>query len=313
MTGRSVFGSFLTLVFTGAISCSFLPALAENPKITETYKVTGSLMRSPINVDAQPGDTFGESNSYSCDESVFNDSRANSLLDSADYDELVRKCNTVLGDDQTSAWARFYRGCAYYHQDEFRLAIRDFKQTSSDVFYGRTSHIWLGSCYERVRKYQSAIAHYSEAIKAGDNDPGLLVSRGCIVGLTGKWQEAIEDFNTAIELQPESGWALFNRGYAHAKLNNFEEALQDLTASIELDPALSNAYNYRGYIYEQRKDLDSAIADLSKAIELNSDYAAAYMNRGCAYYLKNECEKADKDFRKARELDSHLREHRPVL
>lgn len=311
--GHSIHLTCTAAVLLVSTGLGVVPAEAQVlNRVTETFKITGGMTRSPINVDDRP-DSIPDEPTVSADEDQFTEARANVLLQGGEYEQIASRCTELLNQQEAGAWPRFYRACAYFHQNEFRLAVRDFKLTAADPFYGRTSHIWLGACFERLKKYQSSIAHYTEAINAGDTDPGLFVSRGCVVGLTGKWQDALDDFNHALELQPRNGWALNNRGYAHAKLNNLDDALHDLNSAIELEPASANTYNYRGYVHEQLKDLDSAIIDLSRAIELNSEYAAAFMNRGYAYLLKNECEKAEKDFRRARELDSHLRDRRPVL
>ena len=284
---RKACSYLLTLIFLLAP----IGALACPQASTGTYKLTGSLMRSPISAeesgDGFAGDATGDSGEEPGDADTFNDRKADVLLDAGEYSQLVDECARILDRDQDCAWARFYRGCANFQQHEYRAALKDFKQTLCDSYYGRTSHIWLGATYERIRKYQSSINHYSEAIKDGDSDPNLLVSRGCVIGLTGRWGEAIEDFDRALALQPNSGWALNNRGYARAKLGAFDEALVDLSSAIEVDPDSANSYNYRGYIHQQRKELDAAIADLNKAIEIAPDYAAAYMNRGCAHLLRD--------------------------
>lgn len=279
----------------------------------DTYTITGSLMRSPISADSSSENGAADTSNYSSDDDVFDDRKANALLQSAEYDELIRSCNAVLDQSATCVWARFYRGCAYFHQDDLRSAVRDFKQTADDEFFGRTSHIWLGSAYERLKKYQTSLVHYNEALKGGARDASLLVSRGCIMNLLGRWHDAIDDFDQAIELQPDNAWTLNHRGYAYAKLSNFEEALTDFSAALSIDPGLSLAYNFRGFVRNQRKDFDTAIEDFTKAVELNPEYAVAYINRGCAYFAKGDNERADKDFRKAKELDPHLRERRPVL
>ncbi|MBY0549782.1 MAG: tetratricopeptide repeat protein [Candidatus Obscuribacterales bacterium] len=312
----------LWLYITGALSCALcwpvqdaavMAQSLEPVQRTDTYTITGSLMRSPISADSASENSAADTSTYTGDDDVFDDRKANALLQSSEYDELIRNCNAVLDRNALCAWARFYRGCAYFHQDDLRAAVRDFKQTSDDDYFGRTSHIWLGSAYERLKKYQTSLVHYSEALKGGVKDASLLVSRGCIMNLLGRWHDAIDDFDKAIELQPGNALSLSHRGYAYAKLSNFEEALSDFSAALSIDSGLSLAYNYRGFVLNQRKDFDAAIEDFTKAVELSPEYAAAYVNRGCAYFAKGDNERADKDFRKAKELDSHMRDRRPVL
>lgn len=292
------------------------PAAPDPVWRTDTYTITGSLMRSPMSTDssAEPGSPSPDTSSYGgADVDRFDDRKANVLLQSAQYEELVASCNAILDQNSSCAWARFYRGCAYFHQDELRLAVRDFKQTSEDAYFGRTSHIWLGSAYEKLKKYQTSLTHYSEALKEGDKDPSLLVSRGSVMNLLCRWHDAVDDFDRALELQPGNAMALNHRGYAYAKLSNFDEAENDFSSAISIEPGYSYSYNYRGFVRNQKKDLDAAIQDFTRAIELSPEYAAAYMNRGCAYVAKGDTERADKDFRKAKEIDSHMRERRPVL
>lgn len=309
------------LCFTAIQLCFFLPqANAEVPfggaVETTSYPITGSFTRSPISSDSasEYSSTTEDTRNTERSSDSFDNQKANNLLQSGKYSDLISECDSKLESDGECVWARFYRGCALFHQGEYRSAIRDFKQTTADEYYGRTSHIWLGSAFEHLKKFQSSLFHYTEALKTAENDAEVLVSRGRVMSQLSRWQEAIDDYSAGLQNNANRPWTFCYRGFAYAKLGDFDEAMNDFCAAIAEGPSVvSHAYNYRGYIYNQRKEYDLAIEDLNKAIELDPEYAIAYLNRGCVYQAKGDSVRADKDFRKARELDSHLRERRPTL
>lgn len=117
-----------------------------------------------------------------------------------------------------------------------------------------------------------------------------------------KYEDAVAAYTEAIKLQPKSDLAYHNRGYALAKLGRYEEALADCNRAIELDPKDDSAYNNRGYALDELARHKEALADYCKAIELNSNDSIYYYNRGCTLNELGRYKEALGDFDKSIEL-----------
>ena len=84
--------------------------------------------------------------------------------------------------------------------------------------------------------YDSAIRHFTEAIRLAPLEPRGYDYRGWAYGKKGDLENAIADFSEAIRLNPNDAHAYYNRGYAYSRTGNSSNAIADLTEAIRLKP-----------------------------------------------------------------------------
>ena len=156
---------------------------------------------------------------------------------------------------------------------------------------------------EKLKWYERAIVHYTEALELKPDFPEGYNNRGSIYADAGDFDRAIQDHNTAIKIKPDYAAAYNNRGIVYYHKGDFDRAIQDYQKAIELKSDYASAYNNLGAVYSKQGEYERAIQHYNTVIKLNPDFTEGYNNRGIAYYNKGELDKAIKDFDTVIELD----------
>ena len=156
---------------------------------------------------------------------------------------------------------------------------------------------------EKLKWYERAIVHYTEALELKPDFPEGYNNRGSVYADAGDFDRAIRDHNTAIKLKPDYASAYNNLGIVYYRIGDFDKAIRDYHKAIELKSDYASAYNNLGIAYNKQSKYNDAINYYTKAIKLNPDYIHAYSNRGIAYSIKGEYDNAIKEFSKAIELN----------
>jgi len=97
-----------------------------------------------------------------------------------------------------------------------------------------------------------------------------------------RYDSAIEDYGQAIKLNPNYAEAFNNRGDAYADKGQPDRAIQDYNQAIKLNPNDAEAFNRRGVSYSDKGQPDRAIQDFEQAIKLKPNYSVAIKNRANA-------------------------------
>jgi CHAT domain-containing protein/tetratricopeptide (TPR) repeat protein len=178
----------------------------------------------------------------------------------------------------------------------FCLAATAVFAQNAEFYYNR------GNLYYDKGDLDSAVAEYTDALKANPKYTAAYNNRGNAYRNKGDLDAAIVDYTAALALNPEYAAAYNNRGNAYSAKGELDLAIADYTTAIRFNPDYAMAYNNRGIAYYAGGDLDAAIADYAAALALNPEYAAAYNNRGIAYYAKGDLDAAIADYTAALNL-----------
>jgi tetratricopeptide (TPR) repeat protein len=139
-----------------------------------------------------------------------------------------------------------------------------------------------------------AIKNYSAAIALVPNRPEPYLGRGAAYERLHKYDEALANFNKSVELFPEAEFPLSslsdfevrlysNRGDLYLKQKNYQKAIEDFNKVLLLrkDEYL---YMKRGTAYKESGAYMEAISDYTKAIELASSFKESfYLERAKCY------------------------------
>jgi tetratricopeptide (TPR) repeat protein len=137
-----------------------------------------------------------------------------------------------------------------------------------------------GSMLGHKKKYDEAIAAFTEAIAMQPDHAKTYHSRAQIYLFTGDFEKVAMDLGKAIELNPDFTEAHNELGLLNVASGRHDQALGHFNRAIELDPGNAETYNHRGLIYFGKGDFAQAAADFSKSIEISPDDAQVYANRG---------------------------------
>lgn len=183
-------------------------------------------------------------------------------------------------DIHKSAYTQFHRG-------------KTFRKRADSV------QNWV----EKLKWYERAVVHYSEALKLKPDFPEGYNNRGSVYYDAGDLDRAIRDHTKAIQIKPDYASAYNNRGIAYYRKGDYDKAIRDYRKAIELKPDYASVYNNIGIVYSQLGEFERAIQDYTKVIKLRPDFSEAYNNRGLAYWNIGNLDKAIKDFDTVIELD----------
>ncbi|GHS89546.1 hypothetical protein FACS189487_09970 [Campylobacterota bacterium] len=92
------------------------------------------------------------------------------------------------------------------------------------------------------------------------------------------YQTAVRHFTEAIKIDPNSAMAYRERGISYHRLGDYTKAIADCTQFIELDPS-ARAYNDRSYLYHGLNDYKNATKDAKKACELGECFMLEYLKK----------------------------------
>jgi tetratricopeptide (TPR) repeat protein len=103
------------------------------------------------------------------------------------------------------------------------------------------AHLKLGNTWNRLGRYQDAVASFLEAKKARPNDPVLYNNLAFAYGKLGKSAEQIAALRQAISLRPSYATARLNLGSALLKKGDRRGAEEQLAALKEFDESAAAA------------------------------------------------------------------------
>ena len=105
------------------------------------------------------------------------------------------------------------------------------------------------------------------------------ISRGLIFLDKKKYDEAIADFSEANKLAPQDAWPLANRGLAYAWKRDFAAAENDLMAAEAIQADNKVAFRARGLVSELKGNLAEALTIYDKILNRDSDDSFVRLRR----------------------------------
>ena len=162
-------------------------------------------------------------------------------------------------------------------------------------------------------EYQTAIAHYDNAIRLKSDFVKAYCNRGKAKYESNQYKAAIYDYDKVLSLKPDDVNAYFNRGRAKFTLRQYKSTIADYDMVLRLSPHNDRAYSNRGLAKYQLEQYDAAIVDFDKAINLNPDNVSAYYYRGRVKYEQELLDEAITDFDEVNRLDPSYKKDSPYL
>jgi tetratricopeptide (TPR) repeat protein/tRNA A-37 threonylcarbamoyl transferase component Bud32 len=215
----------------------------------------------------------------------------------------VQAFEAALRVEPTHYWSMMWLGYCWcdlgQRPEDYMTAVSVFtgcilkRPDHAHAFYCR------GIAYEKLRRYQEAVADNSRAIELEPSHWMAWRARGDAYLDLGQAGKAIVDFSRAIELKPDEPAPWNGRGLAHHNLGQFAKALADYSKSIELDPKFAGTWCSRGFTHTELGQFAEAIADCRQAIRLEKNFPEAHYNLGRALKAKGDLDGAIVAYREA--------------
>ena len=131
----------------------------------------------------------------------------------------------------------------------------------------------------KAKDWDKAIAAFRKAAQLeGHYAPNLasaLQQRATIYVSQKKFQEAIADYSEALKIKSDDPNVFERRAYAEMQLRDYDKALHDYNQAIKINPQEAKYYQVRAIIYQEKGDFKAAMADTEKTLQLDPNNADA--------------------------------------
>lgn len=98
-----------------------------------------------------------------------------------------------------------------------------------------------GNAYFREQEFDKALKDFDKAIGLDKDYYQAINNRGLVYRKKGLLNEALSDLSRTLEIKPDFALAYYNRGLVYKDLNEPEKAIKDYTSALELNPEYHDA------------------------------------------------------------------------
>jgi tetratricopeptide (TPR) repeat protein len=162
-------------------------------------------------------------------------------------------------------------------------AVERFKALLDlDVERGAYGHEILAYYYRDQELINKEAEEWNKAFSLVESER-YAVNLGRSYEKLGRYQEAIAIFKRAIQLNPNSAQGYFNLGNALVDIGKHEEAKKQYQMAINRDTSFYQAYARLGALLTEMGHYEEGLKVLKSAIQINPDYFPTYYGIARAY------------------------------
>ena len=197
-------------------------------------------------------------------------------------------------------------GEAYDKLGKYDEAIAEFEESlkiNPDYFYGLNN---LGNIYGKQRKLSEAIDYFKKALKVKPDYSPAHYNLARALHLTGNRLEAVESYRKSIEFNPYFEQAFYNLAYLAMELSLFDEALENFKKFLSMQPNHSKANFGAGNALMMKGQLELAMSKYRRSAQLDASFALPYLNIANIQMQLKNIPAAIKNFEKALSVDPRM-------
>jgi tetratricopeptide (TPR) repeat protein len=184
--------------------------------------------------------------------------------------------------------SRFYEsGRALLDAGEAEAALEQFNQAIGWFAYDADYFLARAKALSSLGKYQEAYGSIQEAISQEPGQIDYESTAGTISFRLKNYETAVAHFSNALKPGPANKGSVdiastyFNRGISQLMLGNNEQAENDFTQAIARNKEFVQAYHNRGIARNRLGKLIEACQDLMKAVDLGNESSFDYVKVDC--------------------------------
>lgn len=182
------------------------------------------------------------------------------------YNDALAETSKIISAHPNAFVAYMLRSQVLVALDRPKEALADCKKAwSIGIKYDCASlHDTAAKCYVDMDNFESALSEASKAIKIEPSADRWRL-KGQIYNQLKKYEDAVACYSESIKLSAKNFWMYMDRAGCYAKLNKSKEAIADYTQVIKLAPTEPSAYVFRAKLYEKLGQNDLARKDREQA------------------------------------------------
>ncbi len=148
-------------------------------------------------------------------------------------DSALKYLDMALQRDSLSIEPYYMRGQIYFDNQEYEIAIQDFKKIINEE---KDAHMifLIGKSYLAMVEPDSALKYFDNAIGLNDTDYYWFQSRAIAYTMLEDFQSAIHDCDSALDLNKKDGPVYLTRANAYLNIGDTISACEDFNLAKNL-------------------------------------------------------------------------------
>ncbi len=241
------------------------------------------------------------------------------------FNEARDVFHQVLKINPSYKEAYYQLGMSYGYEDKYDIALTYMNKAVALSADYLTARNWKALVLFEMKRFEEAVAEYTEAIHLSPQNDDLYVRRAAANIELKKIQDAINDLNFALEINKSNIEAVTILSKAYLQTENYDLALNCIDLALKNATAnedRAELFILRAKCRMNKNGLEAAIADQTEAIQA---YRSKYTLLGRVKYYRQagkidealadigEIYKIDPKFRAARKLEVYLHLNRDQI
>jgi len=218
---------------------------------------------------------------------------------------------TIKRVTSASAEASIKRGKKLLADKRFDEALSEFetlvRQDQATAFV----HLAIGRIKYRQRDHDSALRHFKQAIELDPTQVQPYLRSGRIYLQRNELDKAREAFNNALRVNARSAIGHAAMGLIHLREEQPDQAIEQWKIALGFNPRMIQVRKRMATVLHKLGRSTDAIAQIKASLRIKPDDAEAYAIKGRLHLLDKDYEDAQQAYEQAAELDPE--EQKPLI
>ena len=168
--------------------------------------------------------------------------------------------------------------CTGFQIGTWRNSITLFRHATDVTENNYVAYEKLGEALAAQGKIDSAVDHYSQALRIRPDFESTYISMGVALRDHGNYDAAIRHFKQALRINPNNAIARNNLGVVYARKGDDEKAIFQFLEAARIDPDYAGAYYNLGKISANQGKIYDALRYYEKTLDLDPTMTEALYN-----------------------------------
>ena len=228
------------------------------------------------------------------------------LIEQKKFNMAIKKLSSLLKKTSGSEKIHFYLGSLYEQVKDYPSAIESFNHIPPSSRYYQDSVIHASYLYQLTGKPGKAIQKAKEGLEQKNKSPNLWIFYASLLKEQNQLDKVQKTLSSALKIFPENKNIHFQLGSTYDLMGEKNKSIKHLEKVLYLDENHVQALNHLAYIYaDMTLNLNTAETLAKKAIQLEPDNGFILDTLGWILFKQNRFKEAIEILEKAHEKESN--------